>query len=331
MVLLRASRPPYLPINDASAPHFLADGPARLFDIHFRLLREDMLGPIRDAISLVLNNVKPSDPFSKALAPLRRSRNPGTQVMFYTTVSIQSASFQKFKGLVFRLRFQQPERIRSLKPYDRINQWKAMHSLESGSLLCLISNRPDVECFMTVVTKDEKALGRDRDWAHTDVVVAEENVQAQEYLLHLMSKKDHDPDAFTLMEFPNILLSAYSLILKNLQVRWEHTYLPFSALLCHQTASPSVNSLPSRVLLVDPPVYATLSKKFKYDLAPLKRHKPRSPLVMSPHTFEHHQSLLWRLEHETTLDRGQCKGLIAALTQELALIQGGIRQFKIVD
>jgi len=324
---LLSSRPPYLPINNLSAPHFLPDGPARLFDIHFRLLREDMLGPIRDAISLVLNNIKPLDSLSKALSPLRRSQKLAATVRFHTMVSIQSASFQKFKGLVFRFRFQQPERLQSLKPHDRINHWKAMHTLESGSLLCLVSNRPNVECFMTVATKNEKALGRDRSWAYTDVVVAEQNAQAQEYLIHLMSKKDHDLDAFALIEFPNILLPAYSLILKNLQVRWKHPYLAFSALLCHQTPS-SGNLPPGQVLAIDPPAYAA-SNHFTYDLAPLRRHKsPSSPLMMSSRPSKYNGNLLRRLEHETTLDHGQCKGLVTALTQELALIQGEIRQVQ---
>lgn len=319
---LRSSRPEYLPVNDASAPHFLTDGPARLFDIHFRLLREDLIGPIRDAVTFLLNNVKPAAPFPNSFASLRHSRALGGAVRLYTRVSVQSAQFHKFKGLVFRIQFQQPEQFRSLTPLHRINHWKATKSFESGSLMCLISNKPEVECFLTVANKDEKALGRHREWAYGDVIVEEKNTDALRYLLQVMSGAANDPDAFALMEFPNILLPAYRLILENLQTRWKFPYLPFSHLICHEPLSNENNYLLLREICPDPPIYTTKVNGFLFDLEPLKRQKSSSSLKLSARASTDNRDLLRKLVRETTLDEGQCRGLVAALTQELALIQG---------
>ncbi len=46
-----SDRLPFLPYSLPYAPHFLPDGAAKLLDTQFRLLREDMLNPIRESIS----------------------------------------------------------------------------------------------------------------------------------------------------------------------------------------------------------------------------------------------------------------------------------------
>ncbi|PKY19708.1 hypothetical protein RhiirB3_407251, partial [Rhizophagus irregularis] len=48
-------RPPFLPSSLPDTPHFLPDGAAKLLDTQFRLLREDMLNPIRGGLSNFLN------------------------------------------------------------------------------------------------------------------------------------------------------------------------------------------------------------------------------------------------------------------------------------
>jgi len=323
---LHCSRPPYLPINDAVAPHFL-EGPARLFDIHFRLLREDMLGPLQTAVSFVLAKIKPGEPLSKVLAELGRPQRGMTSIRLFHRVSVVSASFQRFKGLVFRFRFQQPPKFRSLQRKDRCEKWETSRSLENGSLLCLVSNIPEVECFLTVIDKSKDDLGKDAEWAFINLVVAELKEEAHRCLLNLLSATKLGQDSLTLIEFPGILLSAYNSILENLQIRWKHPVLPFSELLSHDNTSTKSSGHPSgqsvaNIVSVDPPFYATRHARFLYDLAPLKPHPSPSEIQLSPRASPQNDTLLRKLEQETTLDRGQCKGLIAALTQELALIQG---------
>ena len=132
-------------------------------------------------------------------------------------------------------------------------------------------------------------------------------------------------DSLALVEFPGVLLVAYKTILEGLQNRSLHPYIPFSEFLCplpveRQTYNPRNN----RTILVPPPSYAT-TEGFQFDLTPLKHSEASpEPLLLSLDGPLDDQELLLKLEKETTLDAGQCKGLVAALTREVGLIQGDI-------
>jgi hypothetical protein len=198
-----------------------------------------------------------------------------------------------------------------------------MKSLDKGSLLCLVSNAPEFQCFLTVANKDEKLLGQSKDFSLVDVVVADGNDSAQVYLLELLANNRCISDSLLLVEFRGILLAAYKSILENLQIRSRHPYLPFSNLLCPQSFERQVYSPRNRTMAVQPPLYA-LTENFQYDLSPLRKDgTSTAPLLLPVYAApDDSVALLAKLEEETTLDSGQCKSLIAALTQELVLIQG---------
>lgn len=69
-----------------------------------------------------------------------------------------------------------------------------------------------------------------------------------------------------------------------------------------------------------------MSDGFEYDLTILKASKTTDELRLSPDASPDDTELLAKLEMETTLDAGQCKGLMIGLTRELALIQGMSRK-----
>lgn len=82
------------------------------------------------------------------------------------------------------------------------------------------------------------------------------------------------------------------------------------------------NSRRNRTVKVPPPLYAS-SEGFRFDLQPLKHSgASQEPLFLSSVASPDDYELLIKLERETTLDSRQCKGLIAALTQKVSLIQG---------
>ena len=129
-------------------------------------------------------------------------------------------------------------------------------------------------------------------------------------------------DSMMFVEFSGVLLIAYQSILQTLQDRFSSPYLPFSSILCPTPAERQTYDFSRKVVAVPPPLYAT-SPGFSYDLSPIRKN-PGSPepLLLSPDASSNDTDLALRLEAESTLDGGQCTGLIAALTQELALIQG---------
>ena len=67
-----------------------------------------------------------------------------------------------------------------------------------------------------------------------------------------------------------------------------------------------------------PPLHAR-GGAFMFDLRSIL-NDPTHSLVLSPSSDD--QDMPRKLEKHTTLDRGQCEALIAALTREFALIQG---------
>jgi len=318
-------REPYLPLNDIRAPHFL-EGPARLFDIQFRLLREDMLGPLRTAVNTILDKLRPNVPISKQLLQQNRLNLPNvTSTRLYYNVNVESILFDGKRGLNFRLRFRQPERLRQQSKEHRMNYWDATKSLEEGSLLALVSNGPDFLCFLTVLKKEPKLL-HDQHWCYIDVVPeGKSRDDLREYLVKQAQRRQPTPDSLALVEFPGILLTSYSTILKTLQTCSIHPYLPFSYILCPTTGERLNYSPSNQVIKIPPPLYAldAASHPFQYDLQPLKRPDASDlPLLLPADTSIDDGEFLSRLENETTLDAGQCKSLVAALTRELSLIQG---------
>ena len=182
-------RDPYLPINDISAPHFL-DGSSRLFDINFRLLREDMIGPLRNAVTTILQKLHPDAPISKQLSYQHHLREPNiASTRLYFDVTIESAEFDKKYGLKFQLRLRQPRHTKGLSEQNRKNYWEATRSLDKGSLLCLISNAPDFVCFLTVVEKDPKLLVKDPHWCWIDVIPEGKIANIRETLLQHIRRK----------------------------------------------------------------------------------------------------------------------------------------------
>jgi hypothetical protein len=317
-------RDPYLPINDISAPHFL-DGPSRSFDINFRLLREDMIGPLRTAVTTILQKLHPGHPISKDLKQQERLREPNiASTRLYYDVAVQSAEFDRKCGLQFRLRFRQPRQVEPLSSKGRADYWSATKSLDRGSLLCLISNAPDFECFLTVVGKDPKLLTKESHWCYIDVTFEGKVDDAGLTLLQYIRRK-HVSDSLALVEFPGIFLVAYKTVLESLQSRSKHPFLPFWQILCPKSEERQPYTLRNQVVSVPPPPY-TLSEGFRFDLQPLKhRDSSPEPLLLSLDASADDHELITRLTKETTLDSGQCKGLVAGLTQEMALIQGNNR------
>ena len=317
-----SDRSEYLPINDITASHFL-EGPARLFDTHFRLLREDMLGCMRGAISIILSKLRPKGPISQSLRDFNHrpsSALAGTRL--YYNVVVESAKFDKKRGLVFQLRFNQPRNFQSVPAKKRIEYWETIRSLEKDSLISLVSNSPGVECFLTVFDKNAKALGQDKTVGHIEVTAAAKDDSSQEYLLNCMFDAKRMADSLLLVEFPGVMLVAYRSILECLQQRFGHPYLPFSHLLCPASGERRRYDSKSKTVLVEPPSYAT-SAGFMYDLRCLKRDQnSEAILLLSPYSTVDDLDLVKSFEAQTNLDTGQCRGLIAGLTQELALVQG---------
>ena len=85
-------------------------------DIHFKLLREDMIYPIRQGLKFLI----------------KLNENFATNLYTYDHVRIAGISAKKTHGLVYNLTFT-PYGVKNIKKYD----WKRSDRLRFGSLLCI--------------------------------------------------------------------------------------------------------------------------------------------------------------------------------------------------
>ncbi|RGB37023.1 P-loop containing nucleoside triphosphate hydrolase protein [Rhizophagus diaphanus] len=201
-------RLPFLPSTRRNSSHFLPDGAARLLDTQFRLLREDLLNPIRGGLSHYLtallqehtssnSEVKLSREFKKIQEEGGRfSYNNGVSengdLQVYTNIHFTNISCDRRKGFACTISFT-PPRISTKSEKGRREYWEKSKRLLTGSLVTLILPNPNPKkvnsddssnsntsisisnCdlyslyFGVVVSRDEKALSRKENSAEIDI------------------------------------------------------------------------------------------------------------------------------------------------------------------
>jgi hypothetical protein len=116
-----------------------------------------------------------------------------------------------------------------------------------------------------------------------------------------------------LVEFPGLLFVSFQPVLKGLQALRKRPNLPFTDWLA---PSPETQYMVRDGFVeVPPPLYMS-RKNVTLDLSCITEDGHcLSHSIDEPVTIE-------ELEQHTTLDRGQCEGLISSLQRELALVQG---------
>lgn len=314
---IQSNRAEYLPRSDTSTWH--KAGVQGLLDRHFRLVREDTVGPLRDAAKFELNRIQNSHANS-TLARLR-----GARTHAYNNVVLVGAEFDGHKGLQFVLAFEQPAALRGKSLTQRIKWWTESKRLGPESLVVLLGG-DGLAIFLTVATgtppyralEAEKAPIEERysRWADPDfayVVVQPVNstgpdVETLLPCLGLANSRLANEVRFSLLEFPGVVLPAFQPTLKALQHMGRENLLPFAELLASTDASPTIKT-------IDLPAYARRDG-FRFDLSAITTDK--QPLLFHPQTPLAAEDLCAR----TTLDPAQGAAVAASLTRSLALIQG---------
>jgi hypothetical protein len=149
---------------------------------------------------------------------------------------------------------------------------------------------------------------------HTSTIVAKLATRNQSDLENLI-RLSYRGARGALIEFPGILLATFLPILENLQSMHRLGRMPF-----RQWILPDHQEEPVKQLHIPPPLYAR-APDFLFQLdSILKSEGDR--LSFSPRASMDDVACCDELETRTTLDRGQCLALMAALTREYAFIQG---------
>jgi len=309
----------YLPSTSLANPHFQG-GVEGLLDTQFRLLRHGMFGEIKNALGGLLRACDESLDFKKSAALCLTD----LRAYHYHDIHVSYVLFDRRRGMEFSLSFPQPSHMQRKSGSERQRWWEETKRLEEGSLLSLLFFE-DGKCstiFLTVAQK--KASAREPhslasgDFACITARLAFGKDQDQLKQLLRLSLEHKNSQGNLLVEFPGVLPATFVPILENLQQMQESSDLPFYKWIVSDCIIDR-DMTDASPFKVPPPLYAR-SQAFHFDLEPILTDIDE-PLILTPTNTEDTE-MTQRLAERTSLDRGQCEALIAALTREFALIQG---------
>ena len=126
---IQSTHAEYLPLQDPSTWH--KKGVEGLLDRHFRLLREDTIGQLRDSARVELEALQGMDP-QHGKSTLRKHT--------YRNVLGELPKFDSLRGLEFVISFDQPPELRSKSKKQRQDWWDHSKRLNGDALICLISS-----------------------------------------------------------------------------------------------------------------------------------------------------------------------------------------------
>jgi hypothetical protein len=332
---ITCDRPPYLPVLDPSQLHL--QGIEGLIDRQFRVYREDVVGPIRDALraEITTNN----HPNSTA----RRHANNTQRVHCYKIVAFLRLRCNDWHGVVATLAIEQPREVQKLSHVKEVSSrdlesareawWSSRKRLQKYSLVCILDPAGRTIFCTVVEVKIRKPIRRndyyaddsDEDDSYDE---AEEERSYQDFTtdgsqarFSLCPAEDSDVPTLAhyfsglqgrkqlqLIEFPKVMLQSFKPTLEALQMMKSTLDVPFADLLVHTNGSSDEPG-------IGPPEYAQ-THGFRYDLSCLLTNG--QSLTLSPREeFD-----IKALTGGSTLDDKQAEALVNSLSRRLALCQG---------
>jgi hypothetical protein len=132
---IRSDQAEFLPSTDLDQLHFLTDPAERHIDTHFRLLRHDIFGELKQSLGRLMIAVE-NDP---ALLNTSKISLGDIRAFPYPNAHIRSISYEQRRGLEAQISFPQLHALRKLSPAHRRTWWEDSRRLEEGVLLCLVT------------------------------------------------------------------------------------------------------------------------------------------------------------------------------------------------
>ena len=131
---IQSPRLEYLPSSDPTKHHL--PGLAGLLDRQFRLLREDTVGQLRDAVQIEYKRLnKPRN-----TQPPPQQQNNGFRNIIYHNVTLLRLEFDRKKGLQVVTEFDQPPALAKKGAKEREEWWGNTKQLQIDAFVCLVSS-----------------------------------------------------------------------------------------------------------------------------------------------------------------------------------------------
>ena len=304
---MRCSREEYIPSADPYEWHL--EGLSGIIDRQFRLLREDTIGQLRDAVRCELKCRH--DPTRQGPGA---EKDQSLRTFTYSDAFMVDIVLDDWNEISLVFAFRQPKGLRAKTVKQRREWWESSKRLSTDALVCIVSGNGLV-LFLVVMGSDSKETPRGFDkhsynvWSdpnHSYVVTKLANPGDAAYLVtHLC--RIHNA-SLTLVEFPGVLLPAFLPILKALQQMSVTLDMPFASLIAPTESD-------NKILDVSPPRYA-MKPGFYFDLSVITKNNCR--LRCSPGE----ECEVQRLQDNSTLDHAQANAVMTSLNRSLALVQG---------
>ncbi|RDL33045.1 Uncharacterized protein BP5553_08484 [Venustampulla echinocandica] len=288
---------------------------AGLLDRHFRLLREDTVGQLRDAVREDVTRLK----HPNRHVPTHQGQQ-GVRKLIYHNIRFSRLCIDRRKGLQVVAEFDQPPQINNKSMKQREDWWKGSKLLQVDSLVCFVSANGKT-IFLSVCdpilpfhgrkdsnpedkrrSNDIPSLFRQANRASVLLGLAEYKTEDAIWIsTHIAPSKTRQ----SLVEFPGVLLPSFQPTLQALQKMSRKLNLPFAEIVAPDSQTSTA--------VIKPPAYAT-KRGFSFNLDVLAG----VPLTLKPGQYFDYA----KLDSGSTLDKAQQFAVIQALSTELALIQG---------
>jgi hypothetical protein len=313
---IRSNHVEFLPSTDPDQPHFLADPVERHLDTHFRLLRHDVFGELKQALGGLVIAVE-DDPGLLSNTNLNLG---DIRAYSYPNAHIRYVSYNHRRGLEAQISFPQLPLLRKKSPSERHTWWEESRRLEEGILLCFVSLKEGRSSilFFTVSEKCTQPKEFSLSSENHQATIAAKLATCNQIDMDLMIQWSCYNTRGALIEFPGVLLATFVPILENLQNMQQLSWLPFRQWILPERVGTNGNVSP--VLAVPPPLYAR-DPHFTFSLKAILKNS-NEDFALNLNTPVDDLTTINELEARTSLDRGQCQALIAALSREFAFIQG---------
>jgi len=323
---IQSQRQEYLPPADVSISRL--PGLRGLLDRQFRLLREDSVGGLRDAVQFEIGGIH-----NKTSG---NNKDAGARNIVHQGANIMRLEIDKRKGLQIVVGFAQPSAVRNKNEKQREEWWAESKQMQFDALVCLISSSGRTIFFSVCDPNPTPPKANTRledgngnagatlaDLAYmrrrAEMPSLHKDPERAALVLNMVDFKDEDVrwltsevgkssrSENTLVEFPGILLPSFKPTLEALQAMSQSLDLPFQELI-----APDEGNI--EAITLEPPAYSR-RLGFAYDLSPLTGNES---LTFVPGQSLDHE----KLERTTVLDRAQQASALHALSSSLALIQG---------
>ncbi|MCJ1347634.1 hypothetical protein MMC31_005862 [Peltigera leucophlebia] len=244
---IQSSRLEYLPSSDPTKHHL--PGQAGLLDRQFRLLREDTVGQVRDAVQIECRRLnKPPNTH-----PPPKRQNNGIRNVVYENVTLLRHEFDRKKGLQVVAEFDQPSALAKKGAKEREEWWKDSKQLQIDAFVCLVSSTGRAIffsiCDPTPTPPPRQKYGDEGrevrstgQWRGSNerpnlfrnakraalMLSLVENIPEEIIWINSHLGKAHSGQRQSLVEFPGVLLPSFQPTLQALQKMSRSLDLPFS-------------------------------------------------------------------------------------------------------